>query len=112
MFLRDGSVLNNQVKVGILVFGVGFAEPDTKRAVLLELFRFGNIKFVVIALAPSLQQQQFLMCTSNGASQFRVRVSEIAACTLQLALGVSKSLAFLVYGSTLLVDNFGLLIEL
>src|SRR5215469_6194074 len=112
MLLRNASVLNNQVKVGILVLGVGFAKPDTKRTVVLELFRFGNIKLIVIALAPSLQQQQLLMCTSYGASQFRVTLAEIAACAFQLAPGVCESLPFLVYGSTLLVDRHGLLIEL
>ena len=31
------------------MLGVGFAEPDTKRAVVLELFGYGNIKLILIA---------------------------------------------------------------
>jgi hypothetical protein len=39
VFLRDSSVLHNQVKVRVLVLGVGFAQSNTEWTFVLELLR-------------------------------------------------------------------------
>ena len=86
-------IVNHELQIGKLVFGVNLLQADTQRAFLLKLFRLVDVELVIIVLTAPLRDRYFIWRPASQTCLFSMQLFEITVRSGQIAVPFFNDLA-------------------